>query len=161
MIKGQRSGLTPAKGILIRYKGDFDLDEMYSKCKDWFKSKKYIFTEKEHTQKDKPQGQELNVKFYGYREIDDYMRFDIDTYFFILGINKKGKISHADVKINIQAAVILDYKNVWQKTAFHKFLFYLYNNYIIKKKIQTVYEEKLFLEMLDYSKMIKKYLGLN
>ena len=86
---GQKEGITPAKGLLIRYKGEFNLDEMYKKCKDWFKSKKYIFTEKEHTQKDKPQGTELNIKFVAEREIDDYVRFDIETYFFILEISKK------------------------------------------------------------------------
>lgn len=160
-IKKQQEKLTPAKGILIRYEGDFDLDEMYKKCKDWFNSKKYVFTEKEHTHKDKIEGQELNVKFFADREINDYIKFDIETYFFILYINKKGKKSNAKLKINIQSWVILDYKGVWQKSAFHKFLFYIYNNYIIKKKIQGVYEEKLFVEMVEYSKMIKSYLGLN
>jgi len=161
MITEQKSKLTPAKGILIRYKGDFDLDDLYKKCKDWFGSKKYIFTEKEHTHKDRSEGHELNVRFSAEREIDDYIRFDIETYFFVLYANKKGKFTNANVKINIQAWVILDYKNNWQKTAFHKFLFYIYNNYIIKKKIQGVYEEKLFLEMVNYSKMIKSHLNLN
>ncbi|MBL7147780.1 MAG: hypothetical protein ISS82_03065 [Nanoarchaeota archaeon] len=157
---GQKEGITPAKGLLIRYKGEFNLDEMYKKCKDWFKSKKYIFTEKEHTQKDKPQGTELNIKFVAEREIDDYVRFDIETYFFILEISKKGNVANANVKINIEGWVVLDYKNKWQGNPFSKFLFFIYNNYILKKKIIEVYENKLYLEILNYSKLIKSYLGL-
>ena len=157
---GKEEFVTPAKGILIKYKGEFNLDEMYKKCKTWFSSKKYEFTEKEHTQKDRPQGEELNIKFLGERKVDDYVKFHIETYFFILEINKKGKLSNANVKINIQAWIELDYENRWQNNPISKFLFFIYNNFIIKKKVLKVYENKIFIEMLDYSKLIKSYLGM-
>lgn len=153
--------ITLAKGNLIRYRGDFDLDRLYKECKKWFKSKNYIFTEKEHTDKTRPQGDELNIKFMARREIDDYAEFNIETYFFILEVNKKdNKISNAHVKINIEAFVKLDYKGLWQKSPFKKFLFFIYNNYIIKKKILNEYEGKLENELTEYSNLIKSYLNL-
>lgn len=159
MIK-QKEAITPAKGLLVKYRGEFNLDRLYKECKAWFNAKKYEFTEKEHTEKERPQGNELNIRFISEREVDDYVKFYIETYFFILEINRKGGITNANVKINIQAWVMLDYKNKWQKNAFSKFLFFLYNNYIIKKRIIDVYEDKLFGEMTEYHNLIKSYLNL-
>ena len=157
---GQKESLTPAKGLLIKFAGEFNLDKLYKSCKDWFESRKYDFTEKEHTEKTKPEGNEFNIKFIGEREVDDYVRFDIETYFFILETKRKGEKAHAKVKINIQAEVVLDYNGRWQRSSFSKFLFFLYNNYIIKKKILDVYEVKLYGELMEYSKIIKSNLGL-
>jgi len=156
----KKEKITPAKGLLIKYQGEFDLEKLYKSCKDWFNSKEYDFTEKEHTEKEKNYGNELLIKFIGEREVDDYVKFEIETFFFILEIKKKGKRETAKVKINVEAKRILDYKDKWQGNAFNKFLFFVYNNYIIKNKIEKVYEDKLFNELMEYTGMIKGVLGL-
>lgn len=148
--------ITPKQGTLINKKGEFDLEKVYKKAASWFPTRLYDFTEKEHTHKDKPQGFEILIKFEGERKVDDYVKFHIHTTFLSIGYReKKGYL-----KINIKAYLELDYRKRWEINFFTKFLRFIYNNYIIKHRIKTVYEGKLYSEMVEYTSIIKKELGL-
>jgi hypothetical protein len=150
--------VTPKSGILITYKGTFNLDTLYKKSKTFFDSKKYIFSEKEHTEKVKSHANELKVGWEAEREIDDYVKFTIKSTFEVWDVVKKDDMYTGDLKINVVAIVNLDYKNTFFK---FPFLLYIYNNFIIKKKIQKIYEGKLFVELLEYTALVKDIIKIS
>jgi len=148
----------PSKGIVIRYKGIIDIDSLYKDVKSWFKKNDYDYFEKENTEKNKPQGNTLIIKMRAERKVDDYVRFDIGVDFDeILRVKKVNKGYSGDARIIIRAEMIFDYYNNWKTIPF---LFYIYNNLIIKKKIYTFYFPKIYNEMMDLNSLIKKDLGL-
>lgn len=148
----------PESGLIISRKGPIDFDLIYKNVVPWFGRYKYDFTEKEHTEKNKPQGNELIIKWVADRKIDDYMQYFIELEFFITELRIIGKQQHAKTKINLKSYVKLDYNNEFQKSRFGRFLFFLYNNVIIKRKLLFVHKVKLYKETMDLHDLIKSLL---
>lgn len=148
----------PGSGIRIKQVGIFDFDGLYKGMKEWFSEHEYIFHEKEHTEKDLPQGREILMKWAAERDIDDYARFKIDVHFMIEKFTRLNGKAKAELKITYFAYMDLDYKNSWQRNALYKFLFFVYNNYIIKGKILTNYEIKLKKDVNDLRNIVKGYI---
>jgi len=142
----------PGTGIRIKKAGIFDFDGLYKDMKSWFIEHEYLFHEKEHTEKDLSHGREILMKWYAEREIDDYAKFRIDIFFFVEKFTRLDKKAKAELKITYFASVELDYKNNWQKNPLYKFLFFIYNNYIIKGRILTNYEPKLKNDLREIAK---------
>jgi len=153
----KKDEVTPSAGVRINHKGNFNLDVLYKKSKTFFDSRKYDFTEKEHTEKNKSYGNELKVIWLAEREVDDYVKFNIEATFEVWDIIKKNNNYTGDLKINVKAWLDLDYKN-----NFHKFpfLLFIYNNFIIKKKIEKIYEDKIYSELLEFTDLIKDILKM-
>ena len=148
----------PTKGIIIRYKGVFNIDSLYKNIKSWFGSHDYDYYEKDMTEKNKPQGNTLQMKFTAEREVDDYVKFEIGVEFNeILRVKKLDKGHSGDARIIVRAKMILDHQNNWKNIPF---LFYLYNNIILKKKILNYYWPKIYDEMMELTSLIKSELGL-
>lgn len=148
----------PGTGIRIKKSGVFNFDGLYKDMKDWFIDHEYLFNEKEHTEKDLPQGREILMKWIAERDIDDYAKFKIEINFMIEKFMKLNGKTKAELKIIYFAQIDLDYKNNWQKNSLYKFLFFMYNNYIIKSKILTNYEPKLKKDVDDLREIVKGYL---
>lgn len=148
--------VTPKQGLVIRKTGKFNFKSLYKKAASWYPEREYDFTEKEHTEKDKPTGFEIIVKFNCERKVDDYVKFHIDCGFLV----QKYRKGEGDLKINTIAYLELDYKKTWEITSFHKFLRFIYNNYIIKSRIQKVYEPKVYAELIEYINVLKGELNL-
>ncbi|MBU1203621.1 MAG: hypothetical protein KKG60_00955 [Nanoarchaeota archaeon] len=155
---GQEIRITPGSGIVIHHKGEFNLDQVYNKAKSWIDSMRYDLTEKEHTIKKYPDLDETIISLIAEREIDDYAKFSIQTNFLVRDKNKKSGSCKGRIKINIISKIELDYKNKWKKTRTSSILFYVYNNFIIHKKIKE-YKTKLTNEFNDYNNLIKEVLG--
>ena len=148
----------PSNGIVIRYKGFIDVDSLYKNVKSWFGKNSYDYFEKENIEKVKPQGNSVIIKMYGIKEVDDYVEFRVDVIFEeILRTKKTDKGYIGDARIIIKAEMILDYKNKWKS---YPFLFNLYNNSILKKKIKNYYWGKIYDDMMDVNSLIKSKLGL-
>ena len=159
MIK-KEDYVTPKPGILITHRGKFDLDNLYKEGRLWFKARKYDFNEKDHVEFAKPGGNELRLRWFAERKVDDYVKFHIRTRFFMLELNKVKELYSAKLKINVVAYLELDYRGNWSRNLIGHFLFYVYNNFIIKKKIEKVYEVKIYKEMLEYTDLLKKILKI-
>lgn len=148
----------PGTGIRIKKSGVFNFDGLYKDMKDWFIDHEYLFNEKEHTEKDLPQGREILMRWTAERDIDDYARFKIEISFMIEKFMKLNGKARAELKITYFANIDFDYKNNWQRNSLYKFLFFMYNNYIIKGKILTNYEPKLKKDVDDLREIVKGYL---
>ena len=79
---------------------------------------------------------------------------------FLLRIKKINGKYNGNIKINVSAYVLLDRKNKFQSNQFKAFLFFLYNNIIIKDKIENVHEDRLYSEVLDFINNLKKYINI-
>lgn len=154
MVFKSKVFVTPENGLLISVKGPINIDSIYSNVQQWFGRYKYDFTEKEHTEKNKPQGNELLIKWVADRKIDDYMQYYIEIDFLITELRKVGSNYHAKAKINLRGYIQLDYRGSFSETPGKKFLFYLYNNVIIKRKIMK-HKMRLYKEMMDLHDLLK------
>jgi hypothetical protein len=158
MTINKETKVNPSNGIVIKYKGVIDIDNIYKNIKSWFNSNNYDFFEKENTEKNKPQGNTLILKMVGEREVDDYVKFivevDIDE---MLRIKKVNKGYSGEARIILRARIIIDYKDNWKAVSF---LFNLYNNIILKKKFYNFYWPKIYDEMMGLNHLIKSDLGL-
>lgn len=157
MAIGTQLRVTPGYGLIISRKGPINMDEFYRSVIPWFGRYKYDFTEKEHTEKDRPHGNELLMKWVSDRKIDDYMQYIIEIDFMITGLRKIGDIYTASTKINLRAYINLDYNSEFQKTPFKRFLFFVYNNVLIKRRIIT-HKMKLYRELMDLHDLMKNLL---
>jgi len=153
--------VTPSAGYLITKHGEFNPDLIHKTIVGWYEKWKYTFTEKENTEKMKPQGNDLNLKLDGERKIDDYAEFHIEVVILVYELRKKGTSYTGKMKINVRGFVLLDYRNNWGKTPFTTFLFHIYNNYIIKKRIKDYYEDNLEDEVKELTGKIKNMIGLH
>lgn len=148
----------PSNGMVIRYKGLIDMDSLYKNVKLWFIKNKYDYFEKENTEKHKDVGINIKIRMKAQREIDDYVRFDLEVDMVeVLHYKKVEGGYYGEPRIVIRGFMILDYRNNWKLIPF---LFYLYNNIILKNKILKYYWPKIFNEMMDLNDLIKKELGL-
>ena len=158
-ITGQKDYVThPESGLVISHDGFIDMDGIYDGLKEWYGKKKYDYFEKEVQIKNKSQGKEIVFSLMGEREIDEYFKFHVDFRMYAIRCNKVKDGYAGWVRISVFAWVELDWKGKWQKTPFHRLLFYLYNNFVIKDRIQRFYEGKLYREMLEAIAIVKSKL---
>lgn len=158
MGTGKEIKIHPSNGIVIRYKGMIDIDSLYKGVKSWFDENRYTYFEKENTEKFSPDGNALKIIMNAEKEIDDYVQFKIEVYFVeIKHVKKLEKGYMAEARIVIRCNIILDYKNNWKRIPF---MFYIYNNVILRKKIWGYYQPKAYAEMMDLNSLIKSSLGL-
>jgi len=150
--------ITPKTGIRIRYVGAVDIEKLWKDMRKWFNKYNYDFWEKDHTIKELDKGTEIVAHWVAEREIDDYVKFVIEVKFTFERLKKvNGKMEGTYILIFF-SYLNLDYRKKWQRNRFYKFLFFLYNNYIINRKIQGVYEAKLYDELMDVYELFKNKL---
>jgi len=153
--------VTSKSGIVIKYNGSFNIDKLYKDIKAWFDNNNYDFDEKEYKEKRQAHGDEILIEFICERKIDDYIKFNLRIKFLMLNVKKLSKDHYVgNFRANISAFIEFDYNNEWQFSPLKKFLFFVYNNFIIKNKIENVYEDKLYGEVLNFEKLIKEHLGM-
>ncbi len=153
--------------IYIKKKGIFSLGDVLNIGTNWFGLHKYYFTEKEHTEKNKPEGHEIWVEWNAYRKIDGYFKFHINILFLIYRYNpvemdeegliiKKG---HGQLEITIRGVLMKDYRGRFEKFGnFGEFLRIMYERYLIKKRYDEI-RGKLQDEVLKLHNELKRGLG--
>ena len=162
MIKKQ-DYVSPKNGVRIVNTDVFNFDDLCDGIKAWGNSRRYDFTEREHTNKNHPRGQEVVYSWIFQREIDDYVEFNIRVDFRLIELRKvkldDKQVDKADMEIKIFAFINFDYKNKW-KSALKEFLMNIYNNYLIKDKIKNVLEINLYKELMELHDEIKDILEM-
>lgn len=152
--------ITPGIGLTIKYSGAFDFDKLYKEMHDWFVMHKYDFNEKEHTKKERETGNYVEINWAGDKKIDDYAQFSITVHIIIENMAATEGIDSGNLAMELVGNLVLDYNNRWQSKPFNKFLIKIYNNYIIKDKINKQYIEKLYEEITNLQDTAKSILGL-
>jgi len=152
----EKDYVTPSQGIIIQKDGSFDINKLYKNISMWYFRRDYDFTEKENSNKTGSSGSEVKLILQGERKVDSYVKFHTDMVIEAFKYKEgKGKL-----RINVYAYLELDYENKWENNALNKFLRHIYNKVIIKSKIKSYYEAKVYEETLELSKIIKSSIGL-
>jgi len=152
----------------VKHDGIFDFKEVYRFLYTMFVDYEYSVEEITYGEKASPaKGKEIEFFWIAKRKISDYFRFRIKVEFRILGMNDvevtkdgvKSKANKGSLEVKFICYLEKDYEHRWESTAFLKFLRGLYDNYIIKGRIEA-YEDKVFEEMNDFANQIKAFLVL-
>ncbi len=152
--------ITSKAGQKITHTTPFNLNKLLNDIKTWYLYMKYDFTEREHTIKDLPRGKEVEIKWLLSRNIDDYVQYHIDIHILIFDMVKVKSgnqvLDIGDFLISFTAYLVFDY-NKKLHSRFGKLLKYVYNNYIIKDRLDD-YEDKLIDELKNIKKLVKESL---
>lgn len=151
----------------IKYTGLWKFGEVYRYLWDWFVDNGYNAKEKGYTEKIKPDGKEIEIKWESKKKISDYFRFVIKADWRILGmteteVQKEGmkiKMNKGYIEIKFTAILEKDYEHRWEDSSFLKFLRGVYNRYIIKGRIDD-YEDRIREETEEVIAEMKSFLAI-
>lgn len=152
----------------LRYKGIFDFEQLYRIMRAWFSEREYDFFEKKYKDKDKIMGHEIEVDWHAEREINEFCQNHIRIFFHGWDMNeidvvkdgKKKKVFKGRMLITFSAHLEMDYQNLWEKTAFHRFLRTFYIKNIIWHEIDDIWSDKLWYEANKIQQLAKQYLEM-
>src|SRR3989338_6445545 len=65
--------------VNVDWEGKLDLREIYSFCKKWLLERKYDLSENEYDNDETEKGNNIRIKWWAFKKIDDYTRFNIDV----------------------------------------------------------------------------------
>jgi hypothetical protein len=151
----------------INHDGIFDYKEVYRFMYTWLTDFDYFVEEKTYTEKAKPEGKEVEIHWIARRKISDYFRFVLKVDWNIFGMttveivkdNIKIKANKGRIEIKVTAFLEKDYENRWENTAFLRFLRGVYDNFIIRQRIED-YEDKVAEELDELVAQTKAFLAL-
>lgn len=148
----------------IEREGIYDMNYLYKRMREWFDENNYIYTEKENTTNIRDKGVEVKMTMMGERKVTDYFKFEIEAKFLVIEMEKvKVKDKTLDkglLRAFITCKLHFDYRHIWAKNKFSKLLRFIYNNFIVKKKIDDVYSASLKFEAEDLTNVMKDALEM-
>ena len=144
--------------VYVQYKGIFDMDDLYQSIADFFRRKKFKFYERQQRlRKPGPFGSEILYQFEAKREVEDYYEwqvfitietFDLRDIEVVAKDGTKKKMSKGRVWVQLWGNVETDYTKMWEKSAFMAHLRSFYNKYIIRKKLEGVWWDELYYNIV-------------
>ena len=160
----------PVHPMQIRFNGIFDWEGLYKMMHDWLVDRYYYVNELPYKHKvPTVAGYEQEIKWRGWRKVNEWMKYEIRVYFHILDMNdvevvldgKKKTLVKGRMFIQLQGFVEIDYTGRRAKTAFGQFLNEFYAKYVIKKTMETRWWEELNYSLLKLQKVIRQYLDMS
>ncbi|MCK4521843.1 MAG: hypothetical protein KAU20_04670 [Nanoarchaeota archaeon] len=154
----------------IKKVGIFDMDGLYKVMQRWFYDNKYYFEETLY--KHKPgtaAGKEEEIGWTGWRKVNDYVKFHIKVFFHIYDIKnievikegKKVKLTKCRVWIEFNGDVELDYTKRFGQSKFGKFLFDVYNKFVLQEeKVLSNWWDELYYRVYKLHTITKEYLDM-
>jgi len=101
------------------------MGELYKVMFRWFSRNNYDFQEKEYLEAQMEGGaKKLEIGWYSYKKISDYIKFHIDVKFLIIGLtsaeievgNVKRKTNQGDLEMRFDAWIEYDYEGKYEKS---------------------------------------------
>lgn len=146
----------------------FDLGELYKSIFRWFDINEYTFYEKEYNDIDEPKGKHLEIYWYTEKKIDAYVKFVIEVSYLVLGLQsielEKGgvkiKTNKGSIEFRITAYLQKDYEDRWSKTGAQTKMRYLYDRFIIRKRLNKLGDE-LIKDVNSLIDELKAFLDLH
>jgi hypothetical protein len=145
---------TPTPAVYIRYKGVWDMQDLYLSMVDFFRKRKYKFHEKIYKHKSpSPYGVERQYIWSAEKREDQYMFFNIDIYFHTydahdVQVKMKDGTSKTMTKgriwMEFKGHMAFDWEKRWENTPFFKKLRNFYNKYVIKKRMEQIWWDQLY-----------------
>lgn len=148
----------------IEREGLYDVNKLYKRMREWFEDNNYFYMEKENTTNVRDKGVEVKMTMIGERKVTDYFKFKIEVKFLIVEMEKvkvKDKLlDRGFLRAFMTATLYLDYRHIWDKNKLAKLLKFIYNNFLIRRKIVDVYSAALKFEGEDLFNNMKDVLEM-
>jgi len=145
---------TPTATTYIKYKGVWDMQDLYESMVDWFRKRKYKFYEKIYKHKQpSPFGVERQYVWQAIRDEEEYIRFIIDTYIHTYDAHDvEVKMKNDETKTFTKGRIWLEFKGHvlydptkrFEKNAFYMQLRNFYNKYVVKKRMEHLWWDLLW-----------------
>lgn len=148
--------------FVYKHKGLLNINEVVKRIREWFLKEMYLFFETKHVHK----SDEDEIEVYGKRKLNEYVLY----YLYVelkaeemseVEIVKEGnkvKTQKGRIKVTVHGTMNLD----WQKRfGGNKILQYIqdfYHRYIIKEKIEDVWQDHLVMKAVDLKSKIQEKL---
>ncbi len=163
--------ITIVPGIKVKWRGIFDMAELYKHMKLWLDYQGYgneekTFQEEKFVQRIKGDSQQLEIRWNAHKDVSDYFAFVIKTGFFVLGLKdvelekdgKKIKTQSGEVEIRISSHVLTDRQKKWgdKKSIFQ----IIYEKFIISSRLDD-YKTNLYSKTYAFQDEIKNFLTMH
>lgn len=152
---------------IIRYKGIFDLNELYRIVHDWLTSRSYeVHEHKYKVISLQTGGRERSFDWKAYRKETDFVMYWIYIHFQIQDVmpievvkdGKKVQLVKGLLLIRIQHALEYDWSERFTKSPSHQSIVKFLTTIMWKKKIDTLWEDKLRFKCYELANVIKESL---
>jgi len=151
---------------VIRFKGVWDMEDLYESMVDWFRRRKYKFHEKIYKHKHpSPFGIERQYIWQAVREVDEYMSFIIDIYFHtydaheidvVMADGSKNLFTKGRIWMEFTGKVDLDIERRFNESKFYYHLKDFFHKYVWKKKFQQVIWDVLWYREISKLRQLVK-----
>ena len=154
----------------IRYKGIWDMQDMYETIANFFRLKKYDFYERVYKHKHpSPFGVEREYVWEAEKQENEFIHFIYDVYIHtydahdvevVMPDNHKKIYTKGRIWIELKAKVITDKYKRWQKKSFYSSLKSFYGKYLLKENFAQGWVPKIRYEMYELHSMLKARLKM-
>ncbi len=149
----------------VKQAGIFDFKELYKFCYTWLSDEEYFVSEDNYTEKILGDAKEIEIKWTAERKVSDYFKFRLKIDWFIAGMKdvevekmgKKIKMNKGTAEIKVSGFLVKDYEARWETGGIMKFLRGVYDQYIIKARVEQ-YEDKLSEDVDEFLSQVKSFL---
>ena len=166
--KGQVGG-TKEESLyqVIRYKGIFDLNELYKIIHDWLISRGYqVHESKYKTISLQSGGKERTFDWNAHRKVTDFVMYWINLHFQfqdataieVVKDGQKKTLYKGLVMIRIVHTVELDFSERMSRSKLHQSILKFMQTVMWRKKIDTLWEDKLRFKCYELMNIIKESL---
>ena len=163
-------GKTTARGTQMRYKGVWDMADLYQAMADFFKKRKYKFYEVMNKHKHpSPFGVERQYGWIAVRQAEEFIQWKMYTYMHIydahdVEVTMKDGSTHTFTKgrmiFEFRGETVMDWEGRFEDTPFYMQLRNFYYKYIVKKKIVEIDTTQITFEVYRLQTLIKERLDM-
>ena len=153
------------KPMYLRYKGVFDMDQLYDFIFKWMQDRKLRTHENRYKHRpDSPWGYKHKLRIQGTRKVDGFYSYVIDVEFEARDtaeIEIDGKHLYSGrFQMKFSGAVITDYSKKFEANAFTKILEKILYK-MIQREIELVHWDVLHYQVHDFQEEIKGMLNMH
>lgn len=151
--------------VYIKHKGVFNLSEILQGIIGFLEKDAFKVHYPKHKYKvPSPKGGEHEIKIYGERKINEYVKFKIDVFMRVFDFKevemlKEGKkvmMNTGRIAVEISGSMTLDFENRFGGNKFLQALQDFYHKHIIHRDIGDVWEDDLMLKIVNLGKLIRE-----
>ena len=152
----------------IRYKGIFDLANLYKKMYLWAEERDYEFYERAYKHKWRGKTAEIELKWTMEQELNSFSKAVIRVHFHLweykeLDVVKDGvrkRMNSARMFIDYSGELQLDWQKRWSDTWWKRKLRDFYLEYALRQEIATSWWDKLWYNANKLQQLTKRELGM-
>jgi hypothetical protein len=151
---------------IVRYRGIFDIEEVYKAAYDWLRSRGMEVQETKFKTYNRAHGREHQIVWKAWNNETDFIRNWIFITWRFIDIvelevvkdGKKKKLSKCQADIRIQHAIDFDYTERFTKTTLQIHALDFIQGWLFRKKIDTLWEDKLRFKCYELQNVLKETL---